>query len=159
MKFSKRTYSNLNEFFGDIFFLTKNRKKMLEINKGTIISPAFRERIMLAVTAVNKCRYCSYFHTGEALKSGLTQEEVRLLLSGELTTCPPEEVSAVIYGQHWAQSNARPDPIVLQKLHDEYGQEKADAIQFILRMIRTGNLSGNSWDYLLYRLSFGKLGH
>jgi AhpD family alkylhydroperoxidase len=158
MKFGKRTYNNFKEFFSDILFLTKNRKKMREVNKGTIISPAFRERMMLAVTAVNRCRYCSYFHTGEALKSGLGQEEISRLLSGDVTACLPEEASAVIFAQHWAESNACPDPIVVQKLQETYGREKADAIQFVLRMIRTGNLSGNSWDHLLYRLSFGKWG-
>jgi AhpD family alkylhydroperoxidase len=158
MKFGKRIYSNLKEFFSDILFLAKNRKKMREVNKGTTISPAFRERMMLAVTAVNRCRYCSYFHTGEALKSGLSQEEISRLLSGEVTACPPEEVSAVMYAQYWAESNACPDPIIVQKLQETYGQEKADAIQLVLRMIRIGNLSGNSWDYLLYRLSFGNWG-
>jgi AhpD family alkylhydroperoxidase len=158
MKFNKRTYNNLKEFFSDILFLTKNRKQMREVNKGTIISPAFRERMMLAVTAVNRCRYCSYFHTEVALKNGLSQEEISRLLSGEVPACPPEEASAVIYAQHWAESNACPDPIVVQKLQETYGKEKADAIQLVLRMIRTGNLSGNSWDYLLYRLSFGNRG-
>jgi AhpD family alkylhydroperoxidase len=158
MKFGKRTYNNLKEFFNDIIFLTRNRKEMREINNGTIISPAFRERMMLAVTAVNRCRYCSYFHTGEALKSGLSQKEISRLLSGEVAACPPEEASAVIYAQHWAESNACPDPMVVQKLQETYGREKADAIQLVLRMIRTGNLSGNSWDYLLYRLSFGNWG-
>jgi len=67
MKFGKRTYNNLKEFFSDILFLMKNHKQMREINKGTIISPAFRERMMLAVTAVNRCRYCSYFHTRKRL--------------------------------------------------------------------------------------------
>jgi hypothetical protein len=28
--------------------------------------PAFRERLMLAVTVVNGCRYCSYFHARQA---------------------------------------------------------------------------------------------
>jgi AhpD family alkylhydroperoxidase len=113
---------------------------------------------MLAVTAVNRCRYCSYFHTGEALKSGLSQKEISRLLSGEVTACPPEEASAVIFAQHWAESNAHPDPIIVQKLQEKYGQKKAGAIQLVLRMIRVGNLSGNSWDYLLYRLSFGNWG-
>jgi AhpD family alkylhydroperoxidase len=158
MKFSKRIYNSPQEFFNDVLFSIKNRRKVGEVNKGTIISPAFRERMMLAVTAVNRCRYCSYFHTGEALKSGLSQEEISRLLSGEVTACPPEEAPAVIYAQHWAESNACPDPMVVQKLQETYGREKADAIQLVLRMIRTGNLSGNSWDYLLYRLSFGNWG-
>jgi len=39
-----------------------------------------------------------------------------------------------------------------------YGVEKADAIDLVLRMIRFANLSGNTWDYLLHRLSFGRFG-
>lgn len=113
---------------------------------------------MLAVTAVNGCRYCSYFHAGEALKSGLKQEEIGRLLSGQIDTCPPEEAPAVLYAQHWAESNAHPDPQALQKFEEIYGRKRADSIHLALNMIRIGNLMGNSWDYMLFRLSFGKWG-
>jgi AhpD family alkylhydroperoxidase len=158
MKFRKRTYNNPGEFLGDINFLFKNRNKMPKVRSGALVSPAFRERIMLAVTAVNGCRYCTYFHAGEALKSGLSQSEISQLLSGSVLNCPQEEASAIIYAQHWAESNACPDPSALSKLQDVYGPEKSDAINLILRMIRIGNLMGNSWDYMLYRVSFGNWG-
>ena len=158
MKFNKRTYNNPKEFFSEVLFLIRNHKKLREVSSGMLITPAFRERLMLAVTAVNGCRYCSYFHTGEAMKSGLSQEEISRLLSGDYVACPPKEASAVVYAQHWAESNACPDPIALQKLHEIYGREKANAIHLVLRMIRIGNLSGNFWDYLLYLVSFGNLG-
>ena len=32
------------------------------------------------------------------------------------------------------------------------------ALETVLRMIRTGNLAGNTWDYLLFRLSNGRWG-
>ena len=111
---------------------------------------------MLAVTAVDGCRYCSYFHARQALKSGVTQEEISRLLSGDVDDYPEEEAVAVIYAQHWAESDARPDPEAVRKLQQTYGVEKAEAIHLMLRMIRLGNLSGNSWDYLLYRISLGK---
>jgi hypothetical protein len=31
-------------------------------------------------------------------------------------------------------------------------------IHALLRMIRAGNLAGNTWDYFLDRISFGRLG-
>ena len=108
MKFSKRTYNSPREFFSDVLFPFNNRRKLRWVMRGTLISPAFRERLMLAVTAVNGCRYCSYFHTGEALKSGLSREEISRLLSGQVDACPPQEAPAVIYALHWAESNARP---------------------------------------------------
>ena len=111
---------------------------------------------MLAVTSVEGCRYCSYFHSKLALKGGISQEEIGKLLSGDVEGCPEEEALAVLYAQHWAESNARPDPEAIQKLQEIYGSEKAEAIHLMLRMIRLGNLLGNTWDYLLHRISFGK---
>ena len=111
---------------------------------------------MLAVTSVEGCRYCSYFHSKLALKGGITQGEIGKLLSGEVQDCPEEEHMAILYAQHWAESNACPDPEAVEKLEEIYGSERAEAIHLMLRMIRLGNLLGNTWDYLLYRISFGK---
>jgi AhpD family alkylhydroperoxidase len=154
--FHKRTYSSINELIKDLIFPLLNRKKLREVRNKGLLSPAFQERLMLAVTAVEGCRYCSYFHSKLALKGGVSQEEIGNLLSGEVECCPEEEVLAVVYAQHWAESNACPDPEAVDRLKETYGVEKAEAIHLMLRMIRLGNLLGNSWDYLLYRLSFGK---
>jgi len=113
---------------------------------------------MLAVTAVYGCRYCSYIHTREALKGGIEEEEAALLLSGSLESCPPEEAMAVLYAQHWAESDANPDADALRRLEEAYGAEKARAIHLTLRMVRVGNLTGNLWDYVLYTLSRGRWG-
>jgi len=63
-----------------------------------------------------------------------------------------------LYAHHWAETNAQPDPAVRAKLLATYGAETARAIEFVLRMIRVGNLLGNTGDYILYRLSSGRLG-
>jgi AhpD family alkylhydroperoxidase len=156
VKFNKRTYKNPKDFLGDLWFSLRNVNRLKAVANKKLISPAFRERLMLAVTAVNGCRYCSYFHTRQALKSGITQEEIRQLLSGSVNTCPEDEVIAVIYAQHWAESNAHPDAEAVRRLQQTYGVEKAEAINLMLRMIRLANLLGNSWDYLIYHASFGK---
>lgn len=113
---------------------------------------------MLAVTAVNGCRYCSYFHTKQALKSGVIVEEISNLLSGDVASCPQDQAIAVIYAQHWAEADAHPDSEALRRLQQTYGREKTEAIHLILRMIRMGNLLGNSRDYLIYRISLGRRG-
>ena len=156
MKFNKRTYKNLKGFFSDLYFPIKNRNRLKEVTAKKLISPAFRERLMLAVTAVNGCRYCSYFHAKQALKSGLTPEEISRLLSGDVANCPEEEAVAIIYAQHWAEYDAHPDPKAVLKLQQAYGVERTEAIHLMLRMIRLGNLLGNSWDCLIYHISFGK---
>ena len=126
--------------------------------KQNLIPPAFRERLMLAVTTVNGCRYCSYFHAREALLAGIPEAEVESLLSGVVDDCPGEEAAAVFYARHWSESDADPDPDARQKLVEVYGGDTAGAIELLLRMIRMGNLTGNTWDYLLYRISFGRWG-
>ena len=42
--------------------------------------------------------------------------------------------------------------------NETYGPQKAEAIETVLRIIRMGNLAGNTGDYLLYRFSFGRWG-
>ena len=158
MRFRKRTYKNLKELVKDLWFPVRNRKLLKEVMDKGSISSAFRERLMLAVTAVDGCRYCSYFHTRQALKSGITSAEISQLLSGDVDNCPEDEAVALIYAQHWAESDAHPDPEAVSKLQQTYGVERAEAIHLMLRMIRLGNLLGNSWDYLLYRISLGKWG-
>lgn len=157
MGFNKRTYSSPKEFFKDLLFPIRNRKKLREVNRGGLLSPAFRERLMLAVISVEGCRYCSFLHSKLALKGGVEADEIRQLLSGEFKECPEDEVVAILYAQHWAESNACPDPEASRKLVEHYGSEKAQAIHLVLRMIRLGNLLGNTWDYFLYRITFGKL--
>jgi AhpD family alkylhydroperoxidase len=156
MKFNKRTYKNPKEFFRDLWFPVRNRKRLKEVTSQGLISPAFRERLMLAVTAVDGCRYCSYFHARQALKSGLAPEEINRLLSGDVDNCPEEEAVAVIYAQHWAESGAHPDPGAVLRLEQTYGVKKAESIHLMLRMIQMGNLMGNSWDCLLYHISLGR---
>ncbi|MBN1369416.1 MAG: carboxymuconolactone decarboxylase family protein [Dehalococcoidaceae bacterium] len=156
VKFKKRIYRSARDFFKDLWFPVRNMNRLREITRKGLISPAFRERLMLAVTAVNGCRYCSYFHARQALKSGISPVEIRRLMSGDISDCPEEEAVAVIYAQHWAESNTHPAADAVQRMQQVYGVEKAEAINLVLRMIRMGNLLGNSWDYLLHCISFGR---
>jgi AhpD family alkylhydroperoxidase len=154
MKFRKRFYKNPKDLLLDLCYPIGNRQRLKEASR--VIPAAFRERMMLAVTAVHGCRYCSYFHTRQALQSGIESEEIGRLLAGDVTDCPAEEAVAVLYAQHWAESDAKPDSVAVLRLQQTYGSEKAEAIDVLLHMIRLGNLLGNTWDFLLYILSFGR---
>ena len=140
--------------FLDLWYPIRNRKRLKEASQ--LIPAAFRERLMLAVTAVNGCRYCSYFHTRQALQSGIKSEEISRLLAGDVEGCPAEEAVVVLYAQHWAESNAHPDSEAVLRLQQTYVDEKTEVINVLLHMIRIGNLLGNTWDFILYILSFGR---
>ncbi len=156
--FRRRIYRRLAEVRADFSYISQHRTLVRRAMRE-LISPAFRERLMMMVTEVNGCRYCSYYHAREALKSGVSSAELRDLLAGSIPAeTPPDEYLALVYAQHWAETDAHPDPEAVQKLIETYGEEKTAAMDILLRVIRVGNLLGNSADYLLYRLSFGLLG-
>jgi AhpD family alkylhydroperoxidase len=155
--FPKRFYRNPIHFFRDLVCLFIHAPRTRALVRGSI-SPAFRERLMMAVTSVNECRYCSYFHAQVALVTGISRTEIELILDGVFTHAPEREFPALLYAQHWAETNAQPDPVARAQLVETYGDDTARAIEDVLRMIRVGNLLGNTFDYALYRLSFGRLG-
>jgi len=156
--FGRRTYQNIGEFLSDVWFLLRNVRQILVMTVRGTISPSFRERLMLAVIAVYRCRYCTWVHTRASLREGLKRDEIKSLLAGSVNHCPDDEALAVLYAQHWADANGEPTPESLKMLVDAHGEEKAKAINITLRMIRVGNLTGNTWDHMLHRVSFGKLG-
>jgi AhpD family alkylhydroperoxidase len=125
--------------------------------RGETLPVDFRERLMLVVTQVNACRYCAYYHAREALAAGLSEAELQQITAGDFESSPPAERPALLYAQHWAESDADPDPQARARLVELYGDAAASAIDLALSVIRVGNLSGNTFDALLYRLSFGRL--
>ena len=157
-KFKRRTYRSLRELWTDVRAVTARRQEIRALMRGQRIDPAFRERLMLVVTGVNACRYCSYAHAQEALAKGISRQEIEALGEGMFEGSPPEQVPALLYAQHWAESNGQPDAEARRQVVTQYGTEVIEAIELALHMIRVGNLSGNTLDYILYRLSFGRWG-
>jgi AhpD family alkylhydroperoxidase len=157
IQFTRRTYRHASQLWADVRFMTHNRKQLRAAMRGSL-SPAFRERLMMVVTAVNACRYCSYYHAREALAAGIPQDEIDRLLSGAVEAYDPREATALLYAQHWAESDANPDPQAAQRLVETYGSDVASAIEVVLRMIRAGNYMGNTLDYVLFRVTGGRRG-
>jgi AhpD family alkylhydroperoxidase len=152
-KFQRRLYVSFGDFVTDMRIVMSARKEFRDMMRG--LDPAFRERLFLAVTQVNGCRYCSYYHAKQALLSGVSDEEIQGLEDGLLDHCPQGELPALCYAQHWAEMDARPEEEARSRVLETYGTETAARIELALRMIRMGNLTGNLFDYILFRLSFG----
>jgi AhpD family alkylhydroperoxidase len=156
--FNRRIYPNVRAFWRDLKAILARREQMRPLMRGELLAADFRERLMLAVTAVNGCRYCSFVHAKQALVEGIGAAEIRALLDGRLEDSPSEELPALMYAQHWAESRGQPEREVRERLVAAYGEQKAGAIELGLRTIQMGNLMGNTLDYVLFRLSFGRWG-
>jgi AhpD family alkylhydroperoxidase len=157
-KFLKRRYPSLRSAFADFKYMSEHRADIRAAMRNNAVDEAFRERLMMAVTQVNGCRYCSYFHAREALRAGISSEELAAVSSFDFADSPTEQQPALLYAQHWAETDAHPDEEIRERIRGVYGEETLTAIEMVLRMIRMGNLMGNTFDYVLFRISFGLLG-
>jgi len=155
--FKRRIYHSLGDILSDTRVIMSHRDLIRSTMRGAL-DAAFRERLMLVVTGVNGCRYCSYAHARQALSEGISEKEIEMLGERAFHGSPTEEVPALLYAQHWAEADGKPDPAVRASVVERYGEETIQRIEIVLRMIRMGNLLGNTFDYILYRISFGRLG-
>ena len=103
---------------------------------------AFLERIMLAVTEVNGCAMCSYYHTKVALEEGFSAEEIRAMLGGSFADVPQEQLGGVLFAQHYADERGKPTRESWARIVEEYSEVGAYGILAVTRMIMMGNAVG-----------------
>jgi AhpD family alkylhydroperoxidase len=139
---ASRYYREALEHMGD----------MRRAYRSGILDKRFIERIMLAVTQVNGCKMCSYAHTRMALESGMSAQEIRCMLSGEFADVPDSQQKAILYAEHYAQTEGNPSPESTAVLLESYGRDQAVAILAFIRIIMLGNAYGNSLGALQERL-------
>nr|MDO8088625.1 carboxymuconolactone decarboxylase family protein [Candidatus Sigynarchaeum springense] len=150
-RFTKRSYT-FGGIIRDLAIAFRSTFIIGMEKKGHGITPRFKERVMLAVTAVNKCRYCSFIHSRLALLSGCTAADVKAILDSEFGNVDENERVALAFAQHYAESRGKPDRDAARKLLLAYGQENASSIVASIQGIMVGNLTGNTLDAFEARL-------
>lgn len=153
--FPKRLYNGPGEFFEDMRYIMGHRSLLRAMMRQERISTAFRERIMLAVTQVNGCRYCAYYHKHEANAAGLSRAESDAILAGVLEhgDIPEWERPALHYAQHWAEQRGEVSRQWRVEMVEQYGEDTVQHIEMAIRLIRSGNYMGNGVDYVLWRIT------
>ncbi len=114
---------------------------------------AFVSKMMLAVSAVNGCRYCIWFHGSLLLSKNVTAEEVLGILHplpGQHAST--EEAVALLFAYHYADTERAPAPEMAEQLREHFGSDIACDIIGHLDMIYFANLIGNTFDAFLDRL-------
>lgn len=118
------------------------------------ISAALREKVMLAVTSVNDCRYCSWAHTRLALSKGVDINEVNnVLKNGGTAADNNSDAAAILFAQHYADTNGKVSKESLVELKRFFNNAQVREIMGHIHTIYIGNLSGNTFDALLLRFS------
>ncbi len=140
-------------FWGDLKFLVASRREIRAAMRNPDLGRDFMEKVMMVVTAVNGCRYCSWFHSGQAAASGMNEDEILNMFNLQYEiSATPHEIPALDFAQHYAETDRHPDPEMVTGLDAFYGERTARHIMLFIRMIFFGNLSGNTFDAFLSRL-------
>lgn len=135
-----------------------NFRSVLALSSKSGLSAAFRERIMVTVTGVNRCRHCAYGHEFLAQKAGISKVEIAGLLTQDLADSPNDEIPALLFAIHWAETDGLPTEAALSVLEARYGFDVAHQIEVATLLINIGNRIGNTFDYLLVRITRGRFG-
>jgi len=149
--FRKRTYRDGHDLVAEFGALWRHPERLAPIVNGNGLDRHFAERLMLAVTGVNGCRYCKQAHAWKAMRDGMPSQEVAALLDGELPEVSANEAPALAFAQHYADTGGLPEGAVFERLVSTYGAESTAQILTHIRIITLCNLAGNTFDALLSR--------
>lgn len=150
--FNKRIY-NLPNFTTDLTGLVRNLPHLVSAFRSGRVSPAFREKLILAVTGVNECRYCAFVHTLWARGHQIRPGEIAGILGGTFgDDLDPDQRFALEFAAHYAETGKSPDPEMLDRLKETFGERTAEDMLAFLEMITLANLTANTFDGFLARL-------
>jgi len=139
----------------EMIFLARRPRAVVRLLTGRSLDPAFRERLMLAVTQVNDCRFCSWMHAREAFKAGVDQAEINGLLDARFDDAPDDQRPALLYVQHWAETQGDVAQEARRVARQRYGAERLAEIELTARFITVMNRMALGGERLLGALSFG----
>lgn len=149
--YKKRIY-NLRLLLKDTAYFTSNLPAVSRVLYSPSIDRSFAEKIMLTITSVNNCRYCTWLHSDLAGLTGVQNSEIENILQHSFEDVKEYEKPALIYALHYAETNRNPDSDLKNELFEFYGEKIAAEIEIYIRLIFFGNLSGNTMDAFISRL-------
>jgi AhpD family alkylhydroperoxidase len=139
--------------FRDLWFLVRNAPAISRAMRNPDVGRAFAGKIMMVVTAVNGCTYCTWFHAQEAATSGMSNDEITQMFDLQFKASASEhDLPGLLFAQHYAETNRSPTPEMTMRLDAFYGHKTARDIMLVIRLIFFGNLLGNTFDAFPARL-------
>ncbi|GAB1454907.1 hypothetical protein MASR2M48_02070 [Spirochaetota bacterium] len=125
---------------------------ILKNRKNKWLGSHFIERLQLAVTEVNGCAACSYYHIKIALQQNMSNKEKGSFLNGSGEFIKPEEAKAIMFVQHFADARGFPMKFAYDAIITEYGEQKARVILAAAQTMIAGNMYGIPLSALHSRL-------
>jgi len=114
------------------------------------LDPALREKVMVAVSRMNRCRHCTAIHTAWASLAGLSDDELARIEEMDPATFERRDWLAMKYARCLvAGADTRE---VEEELRQHYTDGEISRIAAVARGIDVANRSGNTWDSFESRL-------
>jgi len=152
-EFQKTTFTIRSLPVGIALFI-HNFPRLVRAKRADRVSDQFAEKIMLAVTAVNECQYCTRYHTDLARETGMEQETITQLLEHDIRSAvDDDERPALVFAQQYAETDGNPGRDARNALRETYGPETAADVLAFVRAIYIGNLLGNTYDAIRFALA------
>lgn len=144
-----RVYT-LAKLFSDLGSVLGRAPALMSIWIGDRLSPALREKIIVAVAQVNACRMCEHAHTRMAVEAGVTDAELAALENMDEAAFDRRTWLAVAHARDRVQSGFVPatDASSQRALLDELGSQTVRDVEDVARVMTVANRIANTLNAL-----------
>ncbi len=150
-EFYKRNYTT-KEFYHLVDDAIKSMKYVKKAKKNKLIDDELEEKIMLAVTEVNGCELCNVYHTQKSEKIGISLNDIEILTSGGFNVGVKKEESILEFAKQYVIQNGDFSQSEFDKIVELYGEEFAQGVLGVIRVIMMGNAYGIATGAFFRRL-------
>lgn len=153
--FRKRTITT-RELIGSTVSLTPSVGMIYRVWLKHEIDPGFREELMLAVSELNHCRYCTWAHHEWAQMVGVSDEELAHVEQMDPSGFDRRKWLAISYVRALVTAKfGRVDKELVREMNAKYSPMEIKEIEIVARIMDIGNRAANTWDAFLSRLRGG----
>jgi AhpD family alkylhydroperoxidase len=153
--FRKRTITT-RELVGSSLAMVPSIGTIYKVWVKHEIDPGFREELMLAVSELNHCRYCTWAHHEWAHMVGVSDDELAHVEQMDPTGFDRRKWLAISYVRALVTAKfERVDKDLVREMKAKYTPMEIKEIEIVARIMDIGNRAANTWDALLSRLRGG----
>jgi AhpD family alkylhydroperoxidase len=117
---------------------------------GDALAPELRERIILHVSAVNRCAVCSAVHEKSARRAGLDDDEVAQTLARDRAGLDEKTAAALRYAELRTQDRLGEGGAEVEQavaaLDRHFSAEQRAAIDAVVDLFTFNNRFNNTWE-------------
>lgn len=136
-----RRFDSAGEAARELIGVARGTVRLVRAYRGGL-SPALRERVMVAVSQANACAGCTQVHQRWALRAGVSDVELEALGLGELARLDARDRAAVVFAVERAQQRfaGSPSPGVAAAAGEHFCSRELDEVDAIARAMTFANL-------------------